>query len=58
MNATQLRERLADPRTNLSALERLSGVPIRTLRRIKNGQSAARAATIASVRPYLTKARK
>lgn len=58
MTPTQLRDKLADPRTNLSALERLSSVPIRTLRRIKNGQSVARNATIELVKPHLRKAKK
>lgn len=56
MNPTQLRERLKDARMNLSALGRLSDVPLRTLRRIKNGDSEATPATVARVAPHLRKA--
>lgn len=57
MTPQKLREKLADPRVSLLALARLSGVPLRTLRRIKNGHSDARESTVAQVTPHLSKAR-
>ena len=56
MKPQRLRERLADPRMNLSALGRLSGVPLRTLRRIKNGTSEPLPATVAKIAGHLRKA--
>jgi hypothetical protein len=46
MNASELRERLHDPRMNLSALAELSGVPLRTIRRIKNGHGDVLSSTL------------
>jgi hypothetical protein len=56
MTPTKLREKMADPRMNLSALERLSGVPLRTLRRIKNGTSDVRPETVERIAGHLKKA--
>lgn len=58
MTPTQLRAKLADERVNLSALERLSGVPIRTLRRIRKGHTEAMPSTVERVAPHIKEARK
>jgi hypothetical protein len=58
MTPIQLRTKLADMRTNLSALERLSGVHIRTLRRLRHGQSEARQNTVDRIAPHLKACRK
>lgn len=50
-----LRARLL--KCNLCELERLSLVPARTLRRIKNGTGAVQAATIDRISPHLDAAR-
>lgn len=41
---------------NLSELARLSGIPLRTLRRLKNGDGDAMAATVERIEPHLRKA--
>lgn len=56
MNMKDLRKRLQ--RLNLSKLARLSGVPLRTLRRLKNGDGDVLAATVARVEPHLRGAEK
>lgn len=56
MTPEQLRKKLADPRMNLSALERLCEVPLRTLRRIKNGGTIAKFETIERVQPHIKEA--
>ena len=55
MTLTELRLKLK--RANLSELSRLSQVPLRTLRRIKNGKGEALAGTIERIEPHLRQAR-
>jgi transcriptional regulator with XRE-family HTH domain len=57
MDALKLREKLESTRVNLSKLARLSGVSIRTLRRIRHGQHLPQQGTIAKIEPHLKGAR-
>ena len=41
---------------NLCLLGRLSGVPTRTIRRIKNGEGGALASTVERIVPHISKA--
>lgn len=56
MKIDQLRDTLRQDRMNLSALARLTGIPLRTLRRLKNGDGDAMAATVERIEPCLRKA--
>ena len=56
MEQDRLRLWLADQRMNLSLLARLSGVPLRTLRRIKNTDCAILSTTMERIEPHVKKA--
>lgn len=56
MTSQELREALRT--ANLSKLARHSGVALRTLRRIKNGDKDVKASTIEAVQPHMKASRK